>query len=86
MLQVSYGGETGGCGGSDEGEGEGGGGGRDLIKKKTGKCKPEAMHSTGRHECIFILYAKPGSTSRHTLTVRKSQSVGVSNTSAISVG
>ena len=37
--------------------GEGGGGG-DLIK--TDKCKPEVMHSTVRHKCIFILYAKPG--------------------------
>ena len=35
------------------------GGGGDLIKK-TDKCKPEVMHSTVRHKCIFILYAKPG--------------------------
>ena len=35
-----------------------GGGGCDLIKK-TDKCKPEVMHSTVRHKCIFILYAKP---------------------------
>ena len=28
--------------------------------EKTDKCKPEAMHFTVRHECIFILYAKPG--------------------------
>ena len=34
-------------------------GGCDLIKK-TDKCKPEVMHSTVRHKCIFILYAKPG--------------------------
>ena len=31
----------------------------DLITKKH-KCEPEAMHSTVRHQCIFILYAKPG--------------------------
>ena len=30
------------------------------VIKKTVKCKPEVMHSTGRHECIFILCAKPG--------------------------
>ena len=29
------------------------------------------MHSTVRHKCIFILYAKRGSTSRHTLCLKQ---------------
>ena len=28
--------------------------------EKTDKCKPEVMHSTIKHKCIFVLYAKPG--------------------------
>ena len=47
-----------------------GGGGGDLIKK-TDQCKPEAMHSTARHKCILILYAKPGYSSRHTLCLKQ---------------
>ena len=31
----------------------------------------DSMHSIVRHECIFILYAKPGSTSGHTLCLRQ---------------
>ena len=38
----------------------GGGGGDETKLKKTDKCKPEVMHSTERHKCIFIVYAKPG--------------------------
>ena len=38
---------------------DGGGGGGERIKE-TDKCKPEVMHSTVKHKCIFILYAKPG--------------------------
>ena len=60
--QTRIGAEEGGGGGGGFGRGGGGGGlkgGGDLIKK-TDKCKPEVMHSTVRHKCIFILHAKPG--------------------------
>ena len=39
--------------------------------KKTDQCKPEAMPSTVRHECIFILYAKPVETSTHTRCLKQ---------------
>ena len=59
--------------GSLWGRGRGGGGG--LIKK-TDKCKPEVMHSTVTHKCIFILYAKPGQTSRHALCLKQKKEGG----------